>query len=210
MRSILVCISNCLTLLLERQKATRQLKKLRKRLLETKSTEEVEALKKEMYTTEVDLNYTQYFPLSEIYVSLYPPKKAATEDEEEEGEAEEEEPKPKPPMWAEVEKCMKVGTLDKLRNRKPAVSASTPKTLQKKPAKERPVKPIPKPIPQPQIDTTGMNRRQRRSQRGITVDYKATKNKSMAFAKNQAFGAEEGAKADEARDGDSDGGFFEE
>ncbi|KAA8567568.1 hypothetical protein EYC84_008043 [Monilinia fructicola] len=76
----------------ERQKATRQLKKLRKRLLETQSTDEVEQLKEEMHILEVDLNYTQYHPLSETYISLYPPKGS-----EEDGEAKIN--KTKPPMW---------------------------------------------------------------------------------------------------------------
>jgi hypothetical protein len=61
----------------ERQKATRQLKKLRKRILEAASTNEVEALKTQLHVAEVDLNYTQYCPLNEPYVSLYPLKDSA-------------------------------------------------------------------------------------------------------------------------------------
>lgn len=194
---------------IERQKATRQLKKLRKRLLETESTEEVEQLKKEMHILEVDLNYTQYYPLSETYISLYPPKGS---EEDSEAKAD----KTKPPMWSEVEKCMEEGTLDRLRNRKPDITISTTKPIklpERKLVKSKPV-PKPKPVEQaPPVDTTGMNRRQRRAQRGVK-DSRATKiakNKSTGFSKNQAFGAAEGARADEAQDGNvSDGGFFEE
>ncbi|KAI9645906.1 rRNA-processing protein efg1 [Ciborinia camelliae] len=197
----------------ERQKATRQLKKLRKRLLETQSTEEVEQLKEEMHILEVDLNYTQYHPLSETYISLYPPK--GTEED-----AEAKVDKTKPPMWKEVEKCMEEGTLDRLRNRKPDVTISTTKPIKLPERKLVKPKPIPKPKPQeqeqeqaPSIDTTGMNRRQRRAQRGVKDSRvtKIAKNKSTGFSKNQAFGAVEGARADEAQDGNvSDGGFFEE
>lgn len=193
----------------ERQKATRQLKKLRKRLLETQSTEEVEQLKEEMHILEVDLNYTQYHPLSETYISLYPPK-GSKEDAEDKAD------KAKPPMWKEVEKCMEEGTLDRLRNRKPDITISTTKPVKLPERKSIKHKPVPKPKLEeqaPSIDTTGMNRRQRRAQRGVK-DSRATKiakNKSTGFSKNQAFGAVEGARADEAQDGNvSDGGFFEE
>ncbi|KAF7948393.1 uncharacterized protein EAE97_003804 [Botrytis byssoidea] len=193
----------------ERQKATRQLKKLRKRLLESESTEEVEQLKDEMHILEVDLNYTQYHPLSETYISLYPPKGSGDD-------AEDKATKEKPPMWKEVEKCMEEGTLDRLRNRKPDITVSTTKPVrlpERKLVKPK-LTPEAKPVVQaPAIDTTGMNRRQRRAQRGVK-DSRATKiakNKSTGFSKNQAFGAVEGARADEAQDGNvSDGGFFEE
>lgn len=183
---------------IERQKATRLLKKLRKRLIEAESTEEVETLKTQMHVAEVDLNYTQYYPLSEPYVSLYPPKgKGTTEKEDDETE----ESQPKPKMWAEVEKCMENKTLDKLRNKalKSATPANTSRRLEKRSTKVK---------PQAEVDTTGMNRRERRSLRNAGKEGKA-KNKSMGFEKNQAFGATLGAQMDEAED-DSDGGFFEE
>ena len=189
-------------MLLERQKATRQLKKLRRQLLEAKSTDEVEALKEQMHVAEVDLNYTQYCPLSEVYVSLYPQKSFTGDGEK----AEMAEAAPKPPMWAEVEKCMEEGSLDRLRNRASTTRAvAAPKPLGTKPAK-------PKPKPQAAtLDTTGMNRRERRSQRAKGAGPVRTKNKSMAFERNQAFGASQAVQSNGADDGDdSDGGFFEE
>lgn len=157
-----------------------------------------------MYIAEVDLNYAQYCPLAEVYVSLYPPKSDKEDDSEERSET-----KPKPPMWAEVESHMKAKTLNKLRNRAPSVQvqANTSKPIVRKPTK------IAKPKPEPTIDTTGLNRRERRRKERGTNEVR-TKNKSIGFAKNQEFGASlavqrQGQRAD-AEDDDSDGGFFEE
>ena len=159
-----------------------------------------------MHVAEVDLNYTQYCPLSEVYVSLYP-QKSSTDDRD---DTEKAEAAPKPPVWAEVEKCMEEGTLGRLRNRVSAIKAITaPKPLEMRPAK-------PKPKPQPtMVDTTGMNRRERRRQRVKEVGGPVrTKNKSMAFERNQAFGASQAARNNTVQDDDSgddsDGGFFEE
>lgn len=170
------------------------LKKLRKLLIEADSTEKVETLKTQMHVAEVDLNYTQFFPLSEPYISLYPSKGANSKDEDEKTE----DIKSKPKMWAEVEKCMEHGTLDKLRNRPPNTPANTSKRLERKVAKSTQVE---------IVDTTGMNRRERRSLRGLNKEGKP-KNKSAGFEKNKAFGATLSANMDEADD--SDGGFFEE
>ena len=183
----------------ERQKATRLLKKLRKRLLATESTEEVEILKVQMHVAEVDLNYTQYCPLSEPYVSLYPQKSSSADELDQSKEAIS---KPKPPMWSEVEKCMEDGTLNRLRNRVSVGPAQV-----SKPSARKQIKAKPEPAP---VDMAGMNRRERRSQRGSRDS--RTKNKSMAFAKNEAFGASQHAMGEENadQDDDSEGGFFEE
>jgi hypothetical protein len=143
-----------------------------------------------MHVTEVDLNYTQYYPLGEPYISLYPQKSSSADEQDPLKEAKS---KPKPPMWSEVEKCMEDGTLTRLRNR---ISAG--------PAQ------VSKPQPAP-VDMSGMNRRERRSQRGVKEP--RTKNKSMAFAKNEGFGASQNAVGTEnagEADDDSDGAFFEE
>jgi len=181
----------------ERQKASRQLKKLRKRLLQTDSTEEVERLKHEMHIAEVDLNYSQYFPLSEPYISLYPQKGSAAEESEDSSKTS------KPPLWEEVESCMEKGTLDKLRNRLANIPIVPTKPLVKRPAK-------PKPRADP-VPTLGLNRRQRRSQ--VKAGERGNmKGKSMGFSKNQEFGAAQGTPGDTTvfaqGDNDSDGGFF--
>jgi hypothetical protein len=187
----------------ERQKATRLLKKLRKRLLAAESNVEVETLKTQMHIAEVDLNYTQYHPLSEPYISLYPQKNSSADEQDSLNEPT---PKAKPTMWTEVEKCMEEGTLDRLRNR----VTNDPIRISK-PFEIKSGKPKPKPQP-PSIDMTGLNRRERRSQRGVKDS--RTKSKSMAFAKNEAFGGSQNvweSEANAAQDNDdSDGGFFEE
>jgi hypothetical protein len=74
-----------------------------------------------MHVAQVDHDYTQYYPLGEVYVSLYPQKSGAI-GQEVTGVVS------KPPMWKEVEKCMEEGTLSRLRNRAPNVSISVPST----------------------------------------------------------------------------------
>ncbi len=176
------------------------LKKLRKAMLAAGSTEEVEALKEQMHVAEVDLNYTQYHPLSETYISLYLHKNSNANEKD---SAKEEEERPKPPMWAEVEKCMEDGTLNRLRNRVANAPANVPKPPVVRPAKTK-LAPTP-------VITTGMSRRERRSQRGAKET--KSKNKSMGFAKNQAWGASQAAQKNDMQDGkddDSDGSFFEQ
>lgn len=98
----------------ERQKATRHLKKLHRRLAEVSDTEDVKSVEAQIHNAEVDLNYTIYCPLHEKYTGLYP-RKEDGEDEEvviarHMGE------KPWLPLWKVVEKCMEEGTLAELRN----------------------------------------------------------------------------------------------
>src|SRR5450432_568083 len=95
-----LCLSN-----LERQKATRHLKKQRKQLLKAQSPEEVEAAKTRVHVAEVDLNYTQYCPLSEPYVGLYS-QKPKSADEKEPELTDHYDVSKKPSIWAEVEKRM--------------------------------------------------------------------------------------------------------
>ena len=170
------------------------MKGLRKRLLETGSTDEVETLKNQVHIAEVDLNYTQFCPLAEVYVSLYPNKIAPGEG-------------PKPPMWVEVENCMRDGTLSRLRNRPPARRSSVPKAVQSKPAKAKPQSPA--------VDTSGLNRRERRKLLRVQENDKGKSN-PLASNSSHAFGAQEGRKRTTASDvegegseSDGDGGFFE-
>lgn len=122
----------------ERQKATRQLKKLRRRLLEAKSEEDVTTVKAKMHVAEVDLNYTQYYPLLQSYVSLYPQKDIGRSETGNQDEHIDDMTK-KPPMWAEVEKRMVDGTLNQLRNGSGATVISHGKSRNSKPT--APMKP---------------------------------------------------------------------
>lgn len=61
----------------ERQKATRNLKKLKRRLESTQiEYEEALSLRESIQIAEVDLNYTIYYPLTEKYISLFPNEKS--------------------------------------------------------------------------------------------------------------------------------------
>lgn len=161
-----------------------------------------------MHITEVDLNYAQFCPLAEIYVSLYPPKNGEEEEEDQS-------PRPKPPMWAVVEKAMEDGTLNQLRNRVPNMPAKVPKKqihstkpvkVPAAPTKERPQR--------PPIDTTGMNRRQRRKELGIAVPKKA-REEMYGVKRTQSYAIPEerfqrAEVEDDGEDGKDGGGFFTE
>jgi hypothetical protein len=170
------------------------LKALRRRLLATESAEEVEMLKSQMHAAEVDLSYTQYYPLSYVYVSLYPNNNPPGVE------------RPKPPMWAEVERCMEDGSLDRLRNRAPISRVSIPRKLQSKLAKSKPR--------DPPVETVGLNRRERRKLL-VAKETAESKNKFVEFERSMSLRTSEGTKRNMALDieddgGESDGGFFEE
>jgi hypothetical protein len=143
-----------------------------------------------MHVAQVDHDYTQYYPLGEVYVSLYPQKSAAI-DQEVTGVGS------KPPMWKEVEKCMEEGTLSRLRNRAPNVSISVPRHLERRSAKMKPRVAA--------VESSGLNRRQRRTQQGVTVT--ATR---RSRHKSTEAGHVMKDKAADIDGGESDGGFFEE
>jgi hypothetical protein len=211
----------------ERQKATRLVKKYKKQLLAAETDEEVQKWKRKLHVAEVDLNYAQYSPLAEPYISIFPAKRK--KDDEEEGEdsngeeaGEDDQDESRPPIWHEVETAMEEGTLNKLRNRAPTLPAKPAKSATKAPTQDNAtVKAVRQPTKaEPEIDTTGLNRRERRKLlRGEEPALRTrTKIKSMSagFEKNMAFGAEQ-ALADrnrsyqkqEAEDESDDGGFFE-
>ncbi|KZF22217.1 hypothetical protein L228DRAFT_283385 [Xylona heveae TC161] len=97
----------------ERQKATRILKKLQRRLAVAASTSDAEALKAEIHTAEVDLNYTLFYPLDQKYTSLYAGKDiTSAENSMTQGI----EGRQNGPMWREIERRMGEGSLDELRN----------------------------------------------------------------------------------------------
>lgn len=110
---------------LDRQKATRTLKRLKRELasLEDQS-KKLEQLRK-IHNAEVDVNYAIYYPLLKPYSSLYPrskrDKNKVEESADDEGtvqnEADTEDIKGDPEMWKAIERAMEEGTLDALRNR---------------------------------------------------------------------------------------------
>lgn len=109
------------SIFLERQKATRNLKKLRTSLASaTAGSPEHQTLDIDVHNAEVDLNYTIYHPLTEKYVGLFPRQNThgkqneRTTAPENSGQARIE----KPAMWTVVENCMKDGTIQALRDGK--------------------------------------------------------------------------------------------
>ena len=62
----------------------------------------------------MDLAYTQYSPLYQKYVAIFPQAKAQENNEDNTNE----QPPPRPAMWKIVEKCMEQGTLEDLRDGK--------------------------------------------------------------------------------------------
>ena len=104
----------------ERQKATRALKKLQKRLdASPPDPSDYDQLAKEVQDAKIDLNYTIYYPLTEKYQSLFPRQGGTNGGEETPARKLVME---KPAMWDVVERCTADGTLDALRDGKLATS----------------------------------------------------------------------------------------
>ncbi|KAL8699709.1 MAG: hypothetical protein Q9201_005851 [Fulgogasparrea decipioides] len=117
----------------ERQKATRNLKKLRTRLASAVvESPEYQSLQNEIHDAEVDLNYTLYYPLAEKYVSLFP--RGETPKEQARKTTLAADPRQireiKPAIWEMVESCMENGTLQALRDRVLRTSAIRPRPRQ--------------------------------------------------------------------------------
>ncbi|GAB7355856.1 hypothetical protein MBLNU459_g6516t1 [Dothideomycetes sp. NU459] len=109
----------------DRQKATRRLKQVQKKAKDAEGTEDEDVLAEKVHEAQVDLNYTQYYPLDMAYSALFPGKtiKSKKGKEVQEGSADNEaeklvEKQGDPDMWKLVEKCMEQGKLDALRNGK--------------------------------------------------------------------------------------------
>lgn len=189
----------------ERQKATRQLKKSRRRLLEAKSEEEVTTAKARMHVAEVDLNYTQYYPLYQRYISLYPQKDVGGSETGNQDEHIDDTTK-KSPMWAEVEKRMVNGTLDQLRNgssatvvRQGKIRNSKPTTMKSKTGSN-----------QAKL-TSQVNGAASKSQAGFARPSKVSR-RSSEHQKSGPGERHVSNRTTDVKDVDdeSDGGFFEE
>jgi hypothetical protein len=144
----------------------------------------------------VDLKYTQYCPLNEVYIGLYATSGSGADDE---GAADDEAQalgRAKPPLWAEVEKRMENGGLDELRNgiRKPL--ASHPKPPKVKPRS------IPKPPDKVIVS------------KAISDRSSVKKGESRSERRKKQFAVKDKIVVNEKEDSDnghmSDGGFFEE
>jgi hypothetical protein len=103
----------------ERKKAMRHAKQLKKRIDKADDPATVEQLQHELHVAEVDQAYAQHFPHAETYISLFP--KAQRTEDEAASAAESTSKSQKPPMWAVIEKAMEEGpqALKKIRERRP-------------------------------------------------------------------------------------------
>lgn len=129
---------------LERKKAERMAKQIKKQIEQATDPEERVALKSDLHIAEVDAHYAKYFPFLERYVSLYPIAKKAKESKSDDEDEEVDEKSlakialraPRPPLWATVEKAMEDGqqALQDLRDRRS--DSDVPAKPQKKSLKE--------------------------------------------------------------------------
>jgi len=153
-----------------------------------------------MHVVEVDLNYTQYYPLSQRYISLYPQKDIARNEKSSQDEHIDDTTK-KPPMWGEVEKRMVDGTLDQLRNGASATVVSQGKSRSSKPT----------PVKSKAGSTQAkVNETSTKHSQGLTKSNKELAKYPMSQCSNRSE-RRAAMKAIEAsgEDGESDGGFFE-
>ena len=168
----------------DRQKATRILKRIKKELAAAEDEEERSALQKRLHNAEVDVNYAISYPLMKPYSSLYPKSKKPTSknaetDDSDEAKSKPEEvdgPKGDVMVWKMVEQAMEEGTLETLRNSKSREEIPGAPPKKSKSAKPKDKKEVP--LPKKSYAPAPANRREAR------------------------------AAAREAEE-DSDGGFFE-
>jgi hypothetical protein len=101
----------------ERQKATRRLKKISKRLDDCSDPEERNTLENDLHVAQVDLNYTMYYPLIQPYSSLYPKRQGDDGKIHADDDATAEGHRGDPDMWKQVEQATREGKLEELRNK---------------------------------------------------------------------------------------------
>ncbi|KAL9103447.1 MAG: hypothetical protein Q9163_001510 [Psora crenata] len=105
----------------DRQKATRNLKKLKRQLAAVPPGDTAyQEIREALHHAEVDVNYTIYHPLTEKYLSLFPrmSKGSASPTSTSGNSVAGNKASSKSPMWSIVEQCMQEGTLDALREGK--------------------------------------------------------------------------------------------
>lgn len=145
-----LCISVANEPCVERKKAERLRKKLKKQADEVTDPEEKASIEADLHIADVDYHYTRYFPFLERYESLY------TASEDSKGDEAEGQPaairalhSERPPMWKVIEEAMRNGqaALEELQERRPEKSQERqPEKHKQKAAKEKPVRPS-KPSP---------------------------------------------------------------
>lgn len=130
---------------LERKKAERLRKKLKKQADEATDPEEKAKIEAELHIADVDYHYTRYFPFLERYESLYTtPEDSKDDDAEGQPAAIRALHSERPPMWKVVEEAMSNGqaALEELQERRPEKpQESRPEKPKSKAVKQKPVRP---------------------------------------------------------------------
>ncbi|KAL5361970.1 rRNA-processing protein efg1 [Aspergillus floccosus] len=191
---------------LDRKTATKEVKRLERREQEVSKSDldaaakekKLAALTQKLDIARVNLNYTIYYPLTEKYIALYAAVKK-NRDGTVDGSADDSEigagyklvhatKEEKPAMWHVVEKCMKDGTLELLREGK---------------------------LDTPDVDSTGKGGQRLKKDKQAKSKTDQTKSKSKKSEHKDTKHTTKGkgrnvtpAASDENGD-ESDGGFFE-
>ncbi|KEY74171.1 hypothetical protein S7711_00331 [Stachybotrys chartarum IBT 7711] len=183
---------------LERKKAMRRIKTLRRKVEENSDPNQTETLEQELHVAEVDEAYTLNFPHAEPYVSLYEYVMPTNAAEGEASTPKAELKAEKPPLWSTIEKALQDGphALRNIRERRPADLAGTA------PPKARPAKEpsAPRAAPKKQPDQHPRTQGAADAQRNGKQPLNRRERRRLL---HQA-----GATAGESDD--DEGGFFEE
>ncbi|KAB8253661.1 hypothetical protein BDV32DRAFT_31506 [Aspergillus pseudonomiae] len=201
---------------LDRKTASKDVKRLERREKEVTGSdldsatkeEKLAALAQKLQVARVNLNYTIYYPLAERYVALYADAKkkdqAKDGDDDEDGDAKymlvHANAADKPAMWHTVEKCMKDGTLEllrdgKLKNGELGAEATKKANLENKKASARDS------AQHKDTTKTSVKPQRREDKKGKDSRGSSSKNDSRHFRARQASPDDNGDE--------SDGGFFE-
>lgn len=217
---------------IERKKAARLVRQLKRRIDNDPNADDVEDVKRKLHIAEVDEAYTVHHPHIEPYISVYGNSKR---QEDEDGEDNDDEASKqesaamasleseRPPMWTVVEKTMEEGpeALNRLRERRSAeVTAATGAQPRRRTAPNSNAG-KPNPTTNPTTNPAQESRSQSdRPQQQQKVDKPSSTTKTGASSKGteqpqlnrrerRRLMREAMAQAENS-DEDGDGGFFEE
>ncbi|WEW55341.1 18S rRNA maturation protein [Emydomyces testavorans] len=195
---------------LERKRASKELKRLEAQRQKLENDNNLDAytrekglksLNKRIKTTEIDLNYTLYSPLTQKYISLYPTERRKQQQQQQPPEPEESnviytESGEKPPLWYAVKQSMVDGTLELLRDGKLGVGLSGEKQTH----------------PKDGADTMSLLVRSKQKQPELKPKWNGgddvRRRKSSGKSGHAGWESRNGREAKED-DSESDGGFFE-
>ncbi|KAJ5888235.1 rRNA-processing protein efg1 [Penicillium taxi] len=192
---------------LDRKTASKQLKLfIRQEKEKDLDSDQTSHLQQKIHAARVNLNYTVYYPLTEKYISLYPKSQEKADNKagkESESAQTPDKTDVKPPLWSVVEKCMKEGTLDQLREGKLNIGPDG--------------QPIPDTIKKISPEHDSKKQKKKQGPKETKQSFKARDDKGSRSSEKQIrkdYGKERDRLHDVApvvlADDESDGGFFDE